>query len=79
MSIGMAIEDVVIVARVRLALASGSEQEWMVPMRLTDDALSYQAATFPPEGAVVLSVDPLKCPSTARQDVVIALADVTTL
>ena len=79
MSIGMAIEDVVIVARVRLGLASGSEQEWMVPTRLTDDALSYHAVIYPPEGAVVLSVDPLKCPSAARQDVVVARADLTTL
>ena len=37
-----------------LSLADGSDEEWMVPMDLTDDALSYHAAIYPPEGAVVL-------------------------
>jgi hypothetical protein len=41
---------VVVVARVRLSLPDGSHEEWMVPMKLTDDALSYHAAIFPPEG-----------------------------
>ena len=72
-------EDVVIVARVRFALADGSEEAWLVPMRLTDDALSYHAAVYPPEGAVVVSVEPVKRPSTAREDLVIARADVTLL
>jgi hypothetical protein len=51
----------------------------MVPMQLTDDALSYHAAVFPPEGAVVLSVDPLKRESALRRDLVVARADVETL
>jgi hypothetical protein len=72
-------DDVVVVARVRLSLADGSAEEWMVPMQLTDDALSYHAAIFPPEGAVVLSVDPLKREGATRQDLVIARADITTL
>ncbi len=72
-------DDVVVVARVRLSLADGSDEEWMVPMELTDDALSYHAVVYPPEGAVVVSVDPLKRPASARQDLVIARADVTTL
>jgi hypothetical protein len=72
-------DDVVVVARVRLSLADGSAEEWMVPMKLTDDALSYHAAIFPPEGAVVVSVDPLKREGAARQDLVIARADITTL
>jgi hypothetical protein len=79
---GMSVErhdDVVVVARVRLSLADGSTEEWMVPMQLTDDALSYHAAIFPPEGAVVLSVDPLKREGATRQDLVIARADITTL
>lgn len=72
-------DDVVVVARVRLSLADGSHEEWMVPMELTDDALSYHVAVFPPEGAVVESVAPLKREGAARQDLVIARADMTTL
>jgi hypothetical protein len=71
--------DVVVVARVRLSLPDGSHEEWMVPMKLTDDALSYHAVIFPPEGAVVLGVDPLKRNGAAKQDLVIARADITTL
>jgi hypothetical protein len=71
--------DVVVVARVRLSLPDGLDEEWMVPMTLTDDALSYHAAIFPPEGAVVVSVDPLKREGAARQDLVIARADITSL
>ena len=72
-------DDVVVVARVRLSLADGSSEEWMVPMELTDDALSFHAAVFPPEGAVVVSVDPLKREGATRQDLVIARADIATL
>jgi hypothetical protein len=72
-------DDVVVVARVRLSLADGSGEEWMVPMELTDDALSYHAVIFPPEGAVVVSVDPLRRGVASRQDLVVARADVTTL
>jgi hypothetical protein len=72
-------DDVVVVARVRLSLADGSHEEWMVPMQLTDDALSYHAAVYPPEGAVVLSVDPLKREGAIRQDLVVARADIATL
>jgi hypothetical protein len=71
--------DVVVVARVRLSLADGSDEEWMVPMDLTDDALSYHAAVYPPEGAVVLTVDPLTRESALREDLVVARADVETL
>jgi hypothetical protein len=72
-------DEVVVVARVRLSLADGSAEEWMVPMKLSDDALSYHAVIFPPEGAVVVGVDPLKREGAARQDLVIARADITTL
>ena len=72
-------EALAIVGRVRLALADGSEEAWLVPMRLTDDALSYHAVIYPPEGAVVVSVEPLKRPETQRLDLVIARADVTLL
>jgi hypothetical protein len=72
-------DDFVVVARVRLSLADGSGEEWMVPMELTDDALSYRAAVYPPEGAVVLGVDPLKRAGAVRQDLVIARADIATL
>jgi hypothetical protein len=72
-------DDVVVVARVRLSFADGSSEEWMVPMELTDDALSFHAAVFPPEGAVVVSVDPLKREGATRQDLVIARADIATL
>ena len=72
-------EDVVVVARVWLALPDGSEEAWLVPMRLTDDALSYHAAVYPPEGAVVVGVEPLKRSGSTRQDLVVARADVTLL
>ena len=72
-------DDVVVVARVRLSLADGSGEEWMVPMQLTDDALSYHAAVYPPEGAVVSSVDPLKREGAVRQDLVVARADIEPL
>jgi len=76
---GVGSDDIVVVARVRLTLDDGSHEEWMVPMELTDDALSYHAAIFPPEGAVVLGVDPLKREIALKQDLVIARADITTL
>jgi hypothetical protein len=72
-------DDVVVVARVRLSLADGSGEEWMVPMQLTDDALSYHAAVYPPEGAVVSSVDALKREGAFRHDLVVARADIETL
>ena len=72
-------DDVVVVARVRISLSDGSAEEWMIPMQLTDDALSYHAAVFPPEGGVVVSVDPLTREGATRQDLVIARADITTL
>ena len=72
-------DDLVVVARVQLSLADGSAEEWMVPMKLTDDALSDHAVIYPPEGAVVVSVDPLKREGAARQDLVIARADITSL
>jgi hypothetical protein len=79
MSVDRDRDDVVVVARVRLSLADGSGEEWMVPMELTDDALSYHAVIFPPEGAVVVSVDPLRRGVASRQDLVVARAAVTTL
>ena len=69
----------VVVARVRISLPDGSDEEWMVPMELTDDALSYHAAIYPPEGAVVIAVDPLMRESASRQDLVVARADIATL
>jgi len=72
-------DDVVVIARVRLSLADGSNEEWMVPMELTDDALSYWATVFPPEGAVIASVDPLKREGAIRQDLVVARADIEAL
>ncbi len=72
-------EEIVIVARVWFALADGSEEAWLVPMRLTDDAMSYHVAVYPPEGAVVVGVEPLKRSSATRQDLVVARADVTLL
>ena len=66
----------IVVARVRLSLPDGSDEEWMVPMELTDDALSYHAAVYPPEGAVVAAVDALKRERASRQDLVVARADI---
>jgi hypothetical protein len=71
-------DDAVIVARVRLTLADGSDEEWIVPMELTDDALSYHAVVYPPEGAVVIGVNALTRPGASRQDLVVARADVAT-
>jgi hypothetical protein len=50
----------------------------MVPMELTDDALSYHAVVYPPEGAVVIGVNALTRPGASRQDLVVARADVAT-
>jgi hypothetical protein len=72
-------DSLVVVARVRLSLADGSDEEWMVPMELTDDALSYHAAVYPPEGAVVVTVDPLRRERASRQDLVVARADIAAL
>jgi hypothetical protein len=68
--------DEVIVARVRLAHPDGSEETWLVPMRLADDALTYVAAIYPSTGAVVIGVDPLKRARETEQEIVIARADV---
>ena len=72
-------DDAVVVARVRISLADGSDEAWMVPMQLTDDALSYHAAVYPPEGAVVSSVDPLQRNEALRRDLVVARADIESL
>jgi hypothetical protein len=72
-------DSLVVLARVRLSLADGSDEEWMVPMELTDDALSYHAAVYPPEGAVVVTVDPLRRERASRQDLVVARADIAAL
>jgi hypothetical protein len=69
-------EDSVVVARVRIALADGSEETWLAPMRLADDAVSYAAALYPPEGAAVVGVEPLTRPCGAAIEVVVARADV---
>jgi hypothetical protein len=71
-------DAVVVVAQVRLSLADGSDEAWMVPMELTDDALSYHAVVYPPEGAAIVSVDSLTRPGASRQDLVVARADVAT-
>ena len=71
-------DAVVVVARVRLSLADGSDETWMVPMELTDDALSYHAVVYPPKGAVIVGVEPLMRQRAARQDLVVARADVAT-
>jgi hypothetical protein len=71
-------DDAVVVARVRLSLTDGSDEEWMVPMVLTDDALSYHAVVYPPEGAVIVGVNALTRPGASRQDLVVARADVAT-
>ena len=75
MSVDRDVDDVV-VARVRLSLADASVEEWMVPMELTDDALSYHAVVYAPEGAVVVAVDAMKRQGAARRDLVVARADV---
>jgi hypothetical protein len=72
-------DDVVVVARVRISLADGLDEVWMVPLELTDDALSYHAVVFPPEGAVIVAVEPVKREGAARQDLVVARADIATL
>ena len=71
-------DAVVVVARVRLSLVDGWDEEWMVPMVLTDDALSYHAVVYPPEGAVIVDVNPLTRQRVARQDLVVARADIAT-
>ena len=71
-------DAVVVVARVRLSLADGSDEAWMVPMELTDDALSYHAVVYPPEGSVIVGVEPVMRQRAARQDLVVARADVAT-
>ena len=70
-------EDTVIVARVRLALANGSHEEWHVPMQLSDDALSFTAPVYPPAGATVVSVETLERPRNVEQEIVVARADVS--
>ena len=71
-------DAVVVVARVRLSFADGSDEAWMVPMELTDDALSYHAVVYPPEGSVIVGVEPVMRQRAARQDLVVARADVAT-
>ncbi|MBA2597234.1 MAG: hypothetical protein M3Q50_09470 [Chloroflexota bacterium] len=69
----------VVVARVRFALADGSEEAWLAPMRLTDDALSYTATVFPPDGAVLIGVEATKRRAASEQEIVVARADVSIL
>jgi hypothetical protein len=69
-------EDSVIVARVHVRLADGREEVWMVPMELTDDALSFRARLYPPAGAVFVSVEPQHRPRQTEQEIVVSRADV---
>jgi len=68
--------EVAVVARVRVGLPDGSEETWLVPMRLADDAVSYAATLYPPESAAVLGVEPLVRSRRAAIEVVVARADV---
>lgn len=70
-------KETVIVARVRLALANGSFEDWLVPMQLSDDALSYTAMVYPPDDATVVSVATSKRPRNVEQEIVVARADLT--
>jgi hypothetical protein len=69
------LDDFAMVARVQVRFADGREEVWMVPMALTDDALSYRAWLYPPEGAVIVRVDPLKRANALAREVVISRAE----
>jgi hypothetical protein len=69
------LDDLVVVARVQVALADGSNEVWMVPMELTDDALSYRARIYPPTGAVIVSAEPLQRQRQTEQEIVVGRAD----
>lgn len=70
-------EDSVVIARVQVTLPDGSNEVWMVPMELTDDALSYRARIYPPAGAVIVSVEPLQRRRQIEQEIVVGRADTT--
>jgi hypothetical protein len=69
-------EDGGVAARVQVELADGAMETWMVPLHLSDDALSYRATLVLPHGAVMLGVEPMKRRAGLQQEVVIARADV---
>ncbi len=69
-------DDVALVARVQARLAGGEIETWLAPLRLSDDALSYTAEVYLPEGAEVEGVTVLKRPAGTRQEVVIARSEV---
>ncbi len=46
----------------------------MVPMDLTDDALSYHARLYLPAGAVTVGVDPLPRPRQSEREIVFSVA-----
>jgi hypothetical protein len=71
------VEDFVVIARVHVALGDGGDEVWMVPMEITDDALSYSARVYPTGGAVILSVEPLQRQRQTEQEIVVSRTDTT--
>jgi hypothetical protein len=70
-------EDAIVIARVQVTLRDGGDEVWMVPMELTDDALSYRARLYPPEGAVIVSVELHQRQRQTEQEIVVSRSDTT--
>jgi hypothetical protein len=68
--------DEFVVARVQIQLADGASETWMVPLRLSDDALSYRAFVHLPEGAMMASVEPMTRRGGTREELVFARATI---
>ena len=69
-------DDAFAVARVEIQLADGASETWMVPLTLSDDALSYRAFVHLPEGGTIASVEPTMRRGGTRDEVVFARADI---
>ena len=67
--------DAGVVAQVRVGLADGSEDTWLVPSGPGTTPF-VRRAIYPPAGAAVLGVEPLVRPGTTALEVVVARADV---
>jgi hypothetical protein len=64
----------VVIGKVRVLLASGSEEVWLTPLRHTHQASSYHGWVYPPPGAVVVEVTPLLRHAATGQEVHITRA-----
>jgi hypothetical protein len=77
--VGKSENPVVVIGKVRVLLADGSEEVWLTPMRRVRTAASYHGWVYPSPDAVVVEVTPLLRHAAAGQEVLIPQAQLVGL